>query len=468
MLIWVILILGIAALRLSLILVSQPANAQILTDHNFTIYYNDPASHVGQYVILTGKIFNTLPSSEGYDGFQMYLSGDNKKNIAVFYNASEVANESNEDDCVRVTGTTTEKVNSQNAFGGELSIPGINAVSLKKISCLELVDPEAKIVSVNQIQDKGGIKVTLHKVELTIKETRVFLTVENTNKNDDVQFYPSDSLALVGNKQYDTKYSTTYPQIRSTIPEGIREDGVIVFEPVEHKDGKFRFKISKGFSEDYPFVFDVPLSKADWKNYMNVTLGLSLEYPVGWDLNSTNNSMCDPVTGTCFTIELTNESINADSKTFIEEYRQVEAKNSSDMIESTKISNYTIDGEPSAEGIRRLSQSETGDIVHQKEILTMHDGKIYFLFLDSYPIEMEKPETKEILDHIIKSIKWSQPTRTSIIVSSLEPSKPTSTSVSKPQISSRPQANSSTAGSHDLSTILANAQKSLSAKTSKK
>jgi hypothetical protein len=380
-LIWVILILGIAALYLALIFpisVSRPANAQVLTDHNFTIYYNDPSSHIGQYVILTGKIFNTIPSSEGYDGFQMYLSGDNKKNIAVFYNASEVANESNEDDCVRVTGTTTEKVNSQNAFGGELSIPGIKAVSLKKISCLELVDPEAKIVSVNQIQNKGGIKVTLHKVELTNKETRVFLTVENTNKNDDVQFYPSDSLALVGNKQYDTKYSTTYPQIRSTIPEGTREDGVIVFEPVEHKDGKFRFKISKGFSEDYPFIFDVPLSKADWNQYVNSTLGLGVEYPVGWVLNSTDNSMCNPAG--CFTIISYNYTVpsNSNIMNVTREFQDANLNKSvgEELIKPAQISNYTIDGALAGEYAKTFKGSQTNITIDLQVLYVIHKGKV--------------------------------------------------------------------------------------------
>ena len=58
--------------------------------------------------------------------------------------------------------------------------------------------------------------------------------------------------------------------------------------------------------------------------------------------------------------------------------------------------------------VQQLIQPETGD-VHQKEILTMHEGKIYFLFLSGYPIEVAKPETREILDHVIESVKWTTP-----------------------------------------------------------
>ena len=148
-----------------------------------------------------------------------------------------------------------------------------------------------------------------------------------------------------------------------------------------------------------------PSPDLKWRKYNNSTSGVSLEYPSSWVLNSTTNEMCSN-TGTCFAIVLFEEFINAD-KRFIEDYQQLQAQNSSDMIEPTKLSNYTIDGEPSAEGFRRLI--EPVGVIHQKEILTKHDGKIYFLFLTGYPNEVAKPETKEILDHIIESVKWSSP-----------------------------------------------------------
>ncbi len=154
-----------------------------------------------------------------------------------------------------------------------------------------------------------------------------------------------------------------------------------------------------------------PSPDLKWTKYNNSTLGVSLEYPSSWYLNSTTNqsAVCDPETGTCFLIELTNGSVNADLKTSLPVYQEIEAQNSSDMIERTKMSNYTIGGEPSAEGTRRLIQPETGEIVHQKEILTMHDSKIYLLFFGGNTTEMTKPETTEIFDHIIKSINWTSP-----------------------------------------------------------
>ena len=258
--------------------------------------------------------------------------------------------------------------------------------------------------------------VTFHKVEFSDKNTRVYLTVENLNKKASVGFYDYDAKAMQGKKQYAKTYSfdVTYPEIKSAIPAGIKEDGVILFEPLNYNlpSARFEFQATRQDTYDtsnFMFLVGIPTfdnsldTKTKWTEY-NSTLGVSLEYPSSWNLNSTDNSLSDPVNGNIFLIALSNETIPIDIKTLSDEIR---AQNSSDMIEPFKMSNYTIDGEPSAEGIRRLI--EPVGVFHQKEILTRHDGKIYTLFFASYPTEVAKPETKEILDHIIKSIRWTSP-----------------------------------------------------------
>ena len=72
-----------------------------------------------------------------------------------------------------------------------------------------------------------------------------------------------------------------------------------------------------------------PSPDLKWTKYNNSTLGVSLEYPSSWNLESSINrsAVCDPVTGTCFTFGLlSNESVNADFKTFTEEYQQGKRK----------------------------------------------------------------------------------------------------------------------------------------------
>jgi hypothetical protein len=141
--------------------------------------------------------------------------------------------------------------------------------------------------------------------------------------------------------------------------------------------------------------------------YNNSTFGLRLEYPAMWTVDAQlqgdnpYNSMCDPATGTCFNIIVpvesgfTDDNLNEVSSIFL---------NSS--IDSS-LANYTIDGEK-AEVFTTLSTIRGSDVVAERQnIIAIHDGRIYFLFLSGYPIEVSKTETKEILDHIIKSFNWT-------------------------------------------------------------
>ena len=81
-----------------------------------------------------------------------------------------------------------------------------------------------------ETQTKGGIKVTLHKIEFSDKNTRVYLTVDNNNKNTEISFYDFNSKANQGNRQFETTTDSDvdHPEIESDIPAGIVEDGVIL------------------------------------------------------------------------------------------------------------------------------------------------------------------------------------------------------------------------------------------------
>jgi hypothetical protein len=114
---------------------------------------------------------------------------------------------------------------------------------------------------VEQTQEDNGIVVTLHKVEFSDENTRAYLTIENTDPTEEVNFYRFNSKAVQGTTQFETTYSfdVDYPEIGSDIPPGIQESGVIIFEPLDPSAGQteFRFEANKGFTEDSEFVFNV-------------------------------------------------------------------------------------------------------------------------------------------------------------------------------------------------------------------
>jgi hypothetical protein len=107
-----------------------------------------------------------------------------------------------------------------------------------------------KTVSLEKTQIKGGIQVVLHKVEFSDKNTRVYLPVENLNQKASIGFYDFNSIALQGKKQFSTTYSydVDYPKIKSDIPSGIEENGVVLFDPLDYKtqrSAKFQFEATR-------------------------------------------------------------------------------------------------------------------------------------------------------------------------------------------------------------------------------
>ncbi len=138
----------------------------------------------------------------------------------------------------------------------------INADSIIRIECTQVISPAQKLITMEETQTKSAIKVTLHKIEFSDKNTRVYLTVDNNNKNTEISFYDFNSKTIQGNRQFETTtdYDVDYPEIESGIPAGIVEDGVILFEPLEYKKNNLilQFEASKNY-EDVKFIFNVDL-----------------------------------------------------------------------------------------------------------------------------------------------------------------------------------------------------------------
>jgi tetratricopeptide (TPR) repeat protein len=240
------------------------AQDDTLTDTDGLAYYSNPSSYIDKKVNFTGKVLALLPPSSGTFGLQMYHAGDTNRNtIVVYFTPLQFS----KDECVRVIGVTKPVTEYQNMFGARLSAAAIEAGSIKKIDCSESIEPAIKTVIVNQTQEKSNVKITLHKIEFSNKNTRAFITVENTDPSNDITFNGYESRAIQEKTQFTTTTSlyVNYPNIESTIPAGIEENGVLLFEPLDPTKGEaqFSFEIAKGVDK-LIFTFDVMLSSVEY------------------------------------------------------------------------------------------------------------------------------------------------------------------------------------------------------------
>lgn len=84
----------------------------------------------------------------------------------------------------------------QNMFGSTLLVTVIKADSIKRIGRSESIEPASETVIVNQTKEWNNIQITLQKIEFSDKNTQVYLTVENIDTSDDVNFYDFNSWAM--------------------------------------------------------------------------------------------------------------------------------------------------------------------------------------------------------------------------------------------------------------------------------
>ena len=176
-----------------------------------------------------------------------------------------------------------------------------------------MISPAQKSIIVEESQTKSGIKFTLHKVEFSDKNTRVYLTIENNNKNTEISFYDFNSKAIQGNRQFETTtdYEVDYPEIQSDIPAGIVEDGVILFEPLSVDKGnmKLQFETSKNY-QDVNFVFNINLSAQSQQETEEATPDTTTD-PTQGQLETeeaTPDTTTDPAQGQLETEEATTDT----------------------------------------------------------------------------------------------------------------------------------------------------------------
>ncbi len=241
------------------------AKTQIITDSNFDNLYANPGAYVNSQANITAKIFN-IPSFEfgNYKTLQVYQGGHSDTNVLVSYNYTNIRFSS--DDCVRIIGTTGNTIEYRTLLGGNLTALPIKAQSVEKIDCMFVYEPPKKTIMVEKTQEKQGIRMTLHKVEFSDKNTRAYLTVENLNKtsDNDLNFREYESIAIQGKTQFGTtsgSMDVNYKKIKTTIPSGIEEKGVVLFEPLNYTSptAEFRFKAGMDYGNEQTFKFPIQI-----------------------------------------------------------------------------------------------------------------------------------------------------------------------------------------------------------------
>lgn len=213
--------------------------------------YSDPKAYVGYDIEFIGKAFvvETSEDSLYVQAFQDIKNSDNNTLVVCSLNSGIKV-----DDYIKVKGRIVAEINAENAFGGNLTLPQVNASSVEKISYIEACSPTLKSVDVNMTKTQyKKYSITISKVEFAENETRVYIKAEN-NSSVNFNVYDFNAKIKQGKKQYSTQdnYDADYQKLESEVIPGVEAEGIIAFPPIEQKD--FTFTID-AYSDDYNIDF---------------------------------------------------------------------------------------------------------------------------------------------------------------------------------------------------------------------
>lgn len=215
------------------------------TNADWATVFSDPDAYKGDPVRLVGRVFS-VERDKHVVTLQVYMAKNSEQNTVVTYKDS--GQEVDYDVYVRITGRVKGKVEGRNLVGDILRLPVVKASSVVVVDALDAAAP-AHTTYRPTSSVKGGIRMTVRKIEAAPDETRVFVTVHNQSAAD--FYFERDIGELVANEGEIESLSFSdhdFPRPASDVPAGSKTSGVMVFEAVP-KDAGLRL-ILRGDSDD--------------------------------------------------------------------------------------------------------------------------------------------------------------------------------------------------------------------------
>jgi len=234
---------------------------ETFTKENYAELYSDPRAHKGASVDITGQLLERPEESGGELAFQMFVDVENSDwNTIVYTDQTDL--DLNMDDYVRVRGEALGSLKGENAFGGSITAPTVQASKVSTVSAGQAIDPATEVREINRTVGGQGFDVTLQKIEFGKESTRAYVTLAN-NTNYGASFYTFDAQIVQGSTQVDyleDSYAYYDEEPQEELRPGVRTEGVLAFGPV---DPKQPFQLRLPWSSDNynihtrPVVFQI-------------------------------------------------------------------------------------------------------------------------------------------------------------------------------------------------------------------
>lgn len=239
---------------------TAPAEKVYLEGSEIDAALSDGDSYKGKWIVITGKVFNIDKDGEDY-AIQAWSDAENSDRQFIVYVAGDKVESVNNDDYIKVDGEISGTFKGENAFGGVISAPLINAESIEVGGYDDLYAPAESTKEVGDTKDQHGVKVTLDRIEYAKDEARVYITVKNESGYN-ASIYTYDAKAVQDGKQFnhEDNWNAGDTSDIGEVLDGGSKDGIIRFKGLDpEKPVKIQFG---AYSDNWEiqmedFVFEV-------------------------------------------------------------------------------------------------------------------------------------------------------------------------------------------------------------------
>lgn len=239
----------------------ESSNAQPLSEKETKEMLTNADSFKGRTVEkLPVKVFNVISKESGDYQYQGWA--DSEQNNSVLLVSDEDPN-IDSDDYILLTGTVVREHKGENAFGGTITAPIIQVTEIQKADAT-IFNPSKKTIEANQTLEQHGLTMTLQKVEIADKSTRIYLKMVN-NSGDTISIYSFNSYILQGSTQLDeSDMSYDENTLKSEMVNGSEQSGLLSFETADKDGGPLKIVLDVS-SDDWDirfseFIFDIALN----------------------------------------------------------------------------------------------------------------------------------------------------------------------------------------------------------------
>ncbi|ARK20335.1 hypothetical protein [Sporosarcina ureae] len=238
---------------------------KVLAAEDFDKMYTNPKKYKNYEVSYIGRVMNTPEKDDDGVYLQVYANPEKyEQNTIVFYPDASLS--VSDEDYLKITGIIKDEFKGENMMGAELTMPMIEATELEIIGYTDAMAPTLQTIEVNEMKEQHGYEMKVEKVELSEKQTRVFITITNTS-SEKVSFYSFNSKLVADGKQLENEsdYESDLEEPQSEILPGTNTSGVVIYPPLSEDITEFQI-YAEGSSDNYentiePFRFDVSVQQ---------------------------------------------------------------------------------------------------------------------------------------------------------------------------------------------------------------